>query len=407
MTDGPLSGIRVLDLTSIVVGPSATLRLADFGAEVIKIEPLSGDNLRSLGGPSPSRRMSGKYMHFNRAKRAVCIDLKHPSARRALASMLARCDVLVSNMRPAALDRLGLGPQAAQSINPRLVHCTITGFGQDGPYAGGPAYDTVVQGASGVAGLFAQRDGEPSFVPLLICDHTCGEVTATAICAALLGRERHGRGTVIEVPMFETMATYVLQENMGAASFEPSLGPPGDMRVLDPSNRPVRTADGHVALSANTDAQAAGFLRAVGRPDLIADPRFASVAARFRNANDWFAFRAEALASQTTDHWLAAFAREDVPAMRVHTLPSLMEDPHLAAVGLMGREAHPTDGEVRTLRSSVLLDGQTLARGPAARPLGWDTRGFLAEAGLDPDEIDVLIAEGAALDGRSGARALA
>jgi len=400
MTNRPLSGLRVLDLTTIVVGPTATLRLADFGAEIIKIEPLAGDNLRSLGGPSPSRAMSGKYMHFNRDKRAVCMDLKHPLARRALARLVADCDVLVSNMRPTALERLGLDPVTTAGLNPRLIHCTITGFGQNGPYAGAPAYDTVVQGVSGITGLFEQRDGEPCYVPMVICDHTCGEVAATSICAALLGRERTGQGVVIEIPMFETMAAYVLQENMGAASFDPPLGPPGDMRVLNPANRPVRTADGHISLSANTDAQAAGFLRAVGRPDLIADPRFLTVADRVRNAGDWFAFRASALLQRPTDHWLAAFAHEDVPAMRCHTLETLLDDPHLAAVGLIGRESHPTDGEVRTLRSTVLFGGEPLPAGHAARPMGWDTCAVLAEAGLGAAEIGEMIAQGAAVDGR-------
>lgn len=401
MSERPLSGIRVLDLTTIVVGPTATLRLADFGAEVVKIEPLAGDNLRRLGGPSPSKRLSGKYMHFNRAKRAVCMDLKHPMARRALTKMVQEYDVIVSNMRPTALARLGLDPETTMAANPRLIHCTITGFGQDGPYAGLPAYDTVVQGAAGISGLFERRDGEPSFVPLLICDHTCGEIAAASICAAIAGRERTGKGAMLEIPMFETMAAYVLQENMGATSFDPPLGPPGDMRVLDPWNKPVRTADGYVTLSANTDPQAAGFLRAVGRSDMIDDPRFCSVAARFKHCTEWFSFRAEALRKRTTEDWIEAFQREDVPAMRCHTLETLIDDPHLKTVGLISDEIHPTDGKVYALRSTVLVDGQTLPTGLAARPMGWDTRAFLGEAGISEREIDALIAEGAAIDGQA------
>ena len=401
MSERPLSGIRVLDLTSIVVGPSATLRLADFGAEVVKIEPLAGDNLRRLGGPSPSKKLSGKYMHFNRAKRAVCMDLKHPLAQRVLSKMVREYDVLVSNMRPAALARLGLDPEMTTAANPRLIHCSITGFGQDGPYAGLPAYDTVVQGAAGISGLFQKRDGEPSFVPLLICDHTCGEIAAASICAAIAGRERTGKGTVLEIPMFETMAAYVLQENMGATSFQPPLGPPGDLRVLDPWNKPVRTADGYITLSANTDTQAQGFLRAVGRPDLIEDPRFVSVAARVKHSTEWFSFRAEALKEKPTAYWIDAFQREDVPAMRCHTLETLVDDPHLKSVGLIAEETHPTEGQVYTLRSSILMNGQMQPTGHAARPLGWDTRGFLQEAGIPDEEIDALIAEGAAVDAQS------
>ena len=221
-----LAGIRVLDLTSVVVGPAATLRLADLGAEIIKIEPPDGDLLRTLGGPSPSGRMSGKYLHFNRAKRSACLDLKQPAARTALLAILATCDVLVSNIRPEALARLGLGAAACLERQPGLIHCSITGFGPGGAYRGRPAYDSVIQGVSGVAGLALQRDGVPRFAPLLLADHVVGEITAGAISAALFRRSRTGRGTRLEIPMFETMAAFVLQEHLGPQSFHPALGQP-------------------------------------------------------------------------------------------------------------------------------------------------------------------------------------
>jgi crotonobetainyl-CoA:carnitine CoA-transferase CaiB-like acyl-CoA transferase len=383
----PLAGIRILDLTSVVVGPSCTLRLADYGAEVIKLEAPEGDVLRSLGGPSPSGRNSGKFLHFNRNKRNICLDLKRPEARAALLRVIDGCDVVVSNIRPDSLARLGLDAASLRATRPRLIHCTITGFGPGGPYRGRPAYDTVIQSVAGVAGLAARRDGAPAFAPLLLCDHVVGEITAGAILAALFGRAQSGVGAAIEVPMHETMAAFVLTEHLGPASFDPPAGPAGDSRVLDPNNRPLRTADGWMTVTANTDAQVAGFLRGIGRAELLEDPRFRSVADRFRHAAEWFALRREALTGRPTAEWLAIFEAADVPAAICHTLETLPDDPHLTAVGLLRQEVHPTEGTIRTIRPSVLIDGVPAEPGPPAHAQGEDTEAVLAEAGLTREEI--------------------
>ncbi|TNC11623.1 CoA transferase [Methylobacterium terricola] len=392
----PLAGIRVVDLTSVVVGPACTLRLADFGAEVIKVEPPAGDVLRSLGGPSPGGRHAGSYLHLNRGKQALGLDLKTPAARAVLERLIASSDVVVANMRPEALARLGLDADSLRDRQPRLVHCTITGFGPGGPYRGRPAYDSVVQGVSGIAGLAERRDGRPHYVPLLLADHVTGEIAASAILAALLARERTGLGATLEVPMHETMAAFVLQEHLGPRSFDPPLGPAGDARVLNPDNRPLATADGWISLTANTDAQVHAFLRAVERADLIDEPRLRTVADRFRHVDLWFRVRAEALASRTTAAWLAIFAAADVPAMPCHTLETLERDPHLAAVGLLGTDLHPTEGRVRTIRPTILQDGAPAPAGRPAPPPGFDTRTVLRGLGLDEAECDALIASGAA-----------
>ncbi|MDE2515019.1 MAG: CoA transferase [Rhodospirillales bacterium] len=393
----PLEGVRILDLTSVVVGPSCTLRLADYGAEVIKLEPPEGDVLRSLGGPSRSGKMSGKYLHFNRRKRAICLDLKKPGALDALIRIADGCDVVVSNMRPEALGRLGLDAAALRARRTGLIHCTITGFGPGGPYRGRPAYDTVVQGVTGIAGLAARRDGRPAYAPLLLCDHVTGEIAAGAIMAALVRKGRTGEGAAIEVPMHETMAAFMLTEHLGPASFTPALGQAGDARVLDPGNFPLPTADGWIAVTPNTDAQVRGFLTAIGRADLIEDPRFRSVADRFRNARDWYAFRGEALRGRPTAEWLALFAQADVPAMQCHTLETIADDPHLAAVGLLVEETHPSEGPIRSIRPTVLEGGAPRDPGPPARAQGADTCAVLAEAGLDAAAIAALVEAGAAL----------
>jgi len=390
----------VLDLTTVVVGPACTQRLADYGAEVIKVEAPSGDVLRRLGGTSPTGEHGGGYLHLNRNKRAVCLDLKQPAALEALHRISATCDVFVSNMRPEALRRLGLDAHTLRATRPALIHCLITGFGAGGPYRGMPAYDSVVQGVSGVAALSAARDGVPRYVPLLLCDHVVGEIAAGAILAALFERERSGSGTSIEVPMHETMAHFVLAEHLAGASFDPPIGPPGDVRLLDPNNGPLQTEDGWISLTANTDAQVRAFFQAVGRPDLADDPRFASVSSRIRHAPAWFAARAAAVRARPTSEWLRIFAACDVPAMPCHTLASLLTDPHLTAAGLLGRAEHPTEGTVVTLRPTVVHDGVTAAPGPPAAPIGADTVGVLAQSGLSHEEIDVLLRKGAALPSR-------
>ncbi len=281
-----------------------------------------------------------------------------------------------------------------------LIHCLITGFGPDGPYRGRPAYDTVLQGASGIAGLSKVRDGAPSYAPFLAVDHVVAEITAGAIAAALFKRSRTGKGTALEIPMHETMAAFVLKEHLGAATFDPPLGAPGDRRVLDPFNRPWPTQDGWITITANSDAQAAALLRTIGREDLITDPRFLTVADRYRNASAWFGLRS-ALENKPTAFWLMALEAVDVPAMPCHTLDTLTGDPHLEAVGLTQPATHPIEGPVTAVRASVIVDDKVPQPGPLAQPRGWDTVEILKEIGVSADEIKELIASGAVHDGRA------
>lgn len=392
---GPLQGIRVLDLSSVVVGPVCTGALAEQGAEVIKLESPEGDLLRRLGGKGRSPGMGGKFLNFNRGKRSLALDLKQERARAALGRLARRCDVLVTNIRPDAQRRLGVDAAALAETAPRLIHCSITGFRTDGPYAGKPAYDTVIQGVSGIAGCFEASTGEPRYVPMLVADHVCGLIAAGVIGFALYRRERTGRGEAVEVPMFENMAAFVLQEHLGAMSFRPALGPPGDARVLSPEARPLRTADGFVALSANTDAQAHAFFAAIGRPELRDDPRFATVAARTAHTKEYFALRATALASRKTAEWLEIFARLDIPAMPYNSLEGLLTDPHLRATGMVAEEEHPTEGATIAIGAPNRLSGGMSPRLAPAQRLGADGRAVLAEAGLDAAEIEALAREGA------------
>ncbi|MBE9604857.1 CoA transferase [Acetobacteraceae bacterium H6797] len=395
---GPLHGLRVLDLSSVVVGPVCTGVLAEQGAEVIKVEGPEGDLLRKLGGKGRHPGMSGKFLNFNRGRRSICLNLRLPAARAALTRLAGSVDILVSNIRPEALKRLGMDAATLRAQFPRLIHCSIVGFGSGGPYAGKPAYDTVVQGVSGLASCFVpSNNGQPRYAPALICDHVSGLIAAQMIGFALYRRERTGRGEAIEVPMFENMAAFVLREHLGAMSFTPPLGEFGDTRVMSPEAKPQATADGYVCLSANTDAQAHGFFEAIGRPELKTDPRFATVAARVAHTKEYFALRAEALKEKTTAEWLALFEKLDVPAMPYNTVETLLTDPHLTAVGLVRRERHPSEGETWAINPANRFSGGTEPpRAPAPR-LGEHGPALLAQAGFSPAEIDELQRENALL----------
>jgi crotonobetainyl-CoA:carnitine CoA-transferase CaiB-like acyl-CoA transferase len=399
MTYEPLSGIRVLDLTAVVVGPAATWRLGQYGAEIIKVENPEGDLMRGLGGLSPTGQQAGAYLHLNRGKRNICLNLKAAGAADVMQKLIQWADVIVANMRPQALVRLGLDPETVRAKHPEKIYCLLTGYGSDGPYGGFPTYDSVVQGAVGLAGLSLARDGTPRYVPLLICDHVVGEIAAGAILAALLNRHRKGEGVTLEVPMFETMATMVLQEHLAAQSFDPPVGPYGDQRLLSPHNQPVKTKDGYIAITINTDPQVKAFLKATGRDELAHDPRFSSVSARAVHVAEWFKIRGAALEDKTTDEWLNIFRTADLATMPIHSIESLSRDPHLTEVNLITHENHPTEGRTAVLRSSILADGNSLSpRNPSA-PRGWHTTEILGELGYSTLEAQDLLNQGAAVAG--------
>jgi crotonobetainyl-CoA:carnitine CoA-transferase CaiB-like acyl-CoA transferase len=397
MTYEPLAGIRVLDLTAVVVGPAATWRLGQYGAEIIKVENPEGDLMRGLGGLSPTGQHAGAYLHLNRGKRNICLNLKAPEAAEVMQRLIGWADVIVANMRPKALVKLGLDAETIRSQHPEKIYCLLTGYGSDGPYGGFPTYDSVVQGAVGLPGLTMARDGAPRYVPLLICDHVVGEIAAGAIMAAMLNRHRTGNGVTLEVPMFETMATMVLQEHLAAQSFEPPVGPYGDQRLLSPHNQPIKTKDGFIAVTINTDPQVKAFLIVTGRGDLVADPRFSSVSARAVHVAEWFEIRGAPLGDKTTDEWLEAFRAVDLAAMPIHSIESLAHDPHLTAVNLITHEDHPTEGHTAVLRSSILADGSYLSPRTPSAPRGWDTVGILQELGFTTQESEAIQNTGAAI----------
>jgi len=403
MSFNPLKDIRVLDLTSVVVGPVCTWRLGQYGAEIIKVENPEGDLMRGLGGLSPTGQHSGTYLHLNRGKRNICLDLKKPDARAVMDRLVASADVIVANMRPQALKKLGLDSETIRGRYPEKIYCLITGYGTDGPYAGQPTYDSVVQGVTGMAGLFLRRDGSPNYVPMLICDHVAGEIAAGAILAAVVERKVSGMGSSIEVPMFETMAAFVLQEHLAQQSFDPPVGPAGDLRLLSPHNKPVKTSDGWISFTVNTDTQVRAFLTVTGREKLIEDERFNSVSARAKNVATWFEIRGTPLTDRSTNEWLELLQKADIAAQPCHTLDTLAHDKHLTAVGLIQHEQHPTEGKTAAIRASIRVNESYLNLREFSQPKGWETKHLLKEMGYEDVEVDALLASGSAVTSQNEA----
>jgi crotonobetainyl-CoA:carnitine CoA-transferase CaiB-like acyl-CoA transferase len=383
----PLKNFKILDLTSVVVGPVSTWRLGQYGADIIKVEHPTGDLMRGLGGISPTGQHSGAYLHLNRGKKNICLDLKTEGGKEICQKLVEWSDIIVANMRPDALERLGLDAKTIRDKHPEKIYCLITGYGTDGPYAGLPTYDSVLQGASGIAGLGTTRDGQPAYVPMLICDHIVGEITAGVIMAAVLQKHNTGIGASIEVPMFETMAAFVLQEHLAQQSFEPAVGPAGDQRLLSPHNKPVKTKDGYISFTINTDAQVQAFLKVTERPELLTDERFSSVTNRAKYVAEWFEIRGAALKNKTTEEWLESLRAADLPAMPCHSLETLTQDTHLKAVDLLSFENHPTEGKIAVIRSTIQVDGEYASAGTTAAPCGYDTAEILSELGYSDAEL--------------------
>lgn len=392
---GPLAGIKVVDLTTVVVGPICARTLADYGADVIKVEAPGGDLLRTMAEGHRNVGMSGKFINFNRNKRSIGIDIKKPEGHAALLKLIAQADVFVSNVRPEGLARAGLDHASLSKSNPRLIHCQILAFGRDGRYYNRPAYDPVIQSLSGVAGTIARATGEPRFVPMVMSDHTSGLIAAQCIGFALYRREKTGKGEAIDVPMLENMASFVSSEHLGAATFDPPVGPTGDGRLLSPNYRPVPTKDGYVTVRPNTNVQAFAFFDAIGRPELKTDPRFNSAAARTKNTAEYFEIQATSLGNKTTDEWVDLFDKLDVPAARYNTIDDLMTDPHLKDVGFFKEEHHPSEGKLRRSKPANTFSGGMRQEQGHAPLMGEHTREILSEAGYAKAEIEAMLAAGA------------
>ena len=367
----------------------ATHILADYGAEVIKVEPLEGDLIRA-NGVSVHKGMSSIHLALNRNKRSLALDLKSPQGREVVERLIPKVDVLVHNMRVRAIERLGFGYEQARELNPGIVYCVATGYGQDGPYRDKPAFDDIIQSASGLVGLNRANLGAAEYAPTLLADKTVGVYLANAVLAGLVHRLRTGEGQSIEVPMFETMTAFVLAEHMGGFCFEPQTEPFGYARVLAGGRRPIPTLDGHVSMLPYTEHHWTAFLRDAGHEEAIEQYQVRNRHERNRHIKPLYALLASIVAQRTTAHWMEVCERLDIPATPIYDVEALPEHPHLKAVGLFRRDEHPSEGPIRYLRPTMKFSKSPPSVRHQAPLLGADNDAILAELGYSRDEVDLL-----------------
>jgi crotonobetainyl-CoA:carnitine CoA-transferase CaiB-like acyl-CoA transferase len=379
---GPLHGVRVLDLTTVVMGPYATQILADFGADVVKVESPDGDNMRWVW-PFRNQGMGHIFLNANRNKRSLVLDLKKAAARDACLALAAKSDVLVYNIRPQAMARLRLSYEEVRAANPRIIYVGCFGYSQRGPYAAKAAYDDLIQGAAGLPWLLKKQGSEtPRYAPIIVADRSVGQKT--------------GKGQRVDVPMLEHLLQIVLGEHLGGYTFEPRVGEAGYARMLSPDRRPYQTSDGYVCTLIYNDKQWKAFFGLLGRPEMASDPDFATPEGRSRNFDRVYGWVAQEMKKRSTQEWIEALERADIPVQRMNTIEDILADPHLAAIGYFSVREHPSEGSIRTLAvPSEWSESQPEYRRHAPR-LGEHTREVLREIRMGEEEIDSLIRSGAA-----------
>lgn len=385
---GPLAGVRILDLTTVMMGPSATQVLAELGADVVKVESPDGDPIRGIG-PGRHPEMGGLFLNANAGKRSIVLDLKRPAARDALLCLAEGADVLVYNIRPAAMGRLGLSYADVAKRRPDIIYAGLFGYGEDGPYAGRPAYDDLIQGASLVPWLMHRAGAAtPRYMPSAVADRVVGLAAVSAITSALYHREKTGEGQRIDVPMFETMVGFVIADHMGGLTFDPPLDQGGYPRLLALQRKPYRTADGFVCTLLYNDKQWRAFYEAIGQGDRFAsDPRLATMNSRNSHIDELYGEVSALFESRTTAEWTKLLEDADIPVMPYHGLDTIFDDPHLKAIGFFAKDEHPTEGRIRRVRAAGTWSRTQPGHVRHAPRKGADTDALLREAGLSEDEI--------------------
>ena len=387
--DGPLGGIRVIDLTTVIMGPFATHILADLGADVIKVESPEGDLVRRYR-PNRHAGMPGPILNLHRNKRSIVLDLKRAEHAAALNRLIGTADAFVHNVRPKPIARLGFTYEQVRAIKPDIIYCGAYGFSANGPYGDKPAYDDLIQAGSGIAGLIAAVHGEPAYVPTVVCDKLAGQAIAYSILAALFQRERGGGGQAIEVPMLETSIEFVLAEHMVGNAFEPPLGKAGWARLMNPARKPFRTKDGYACILPYSDRNWQDFYEFTGRSEFSADARFRHLSDRVDHVELLYGMIEEEAPRRTTREWVEFCDRVNIPCMPVLSLDDLPDDPHVKTVGLFGTAEHPSEGRYRTVRQPVSFSAAPFRIRRHAPRQGEHTAEVLAEVGYSAEQIAAI-----------------
>lgn len=375
-----LSGVRVVDLTSVVFGPLASQILADLGADVIKVEPPHGDHFRPGTKAAVTPGMGSGWMAVNRGKRSIALDLKDAADIAVMRALLTQADIFLCNVRGAGMERLGLDYDAVAAINPAIIYAHCVGFGQDGPYAPLQAYDDVIQAASGTCTLLPRVDGQdrPRYLPSLIADKVAGLHAAYAVQAALIHRLRTGRGQRVEIPMFEAFTSFIMLEHLGEQTFDPPTGPAGYARQIDPDRQPFPCSDGWISIVAYTDGAWPRLFDLLNDPGFLDDERFRTARDRFFNSGLLYRRMAELTRRFTVADLLARLRAADIPAQAVRDLDDVIRDEHLAATGFFRAREHPSEGRYRDMAPPVRFSDAKLA--PASPPPLLDADGAAIRA---------------------------
>lgn len=390
--NGPLTGVRVADLTAVLLGPFATQILADHGADVIKIEGLDGDTTRDIG-PRNSADMAVVYMNANRNKRSLSINLKSPDGKAAFLEFLKTVDVFVHNMRPSAIERLGLTYEDVKAVNPEIIYCGAFGFSQSGPYANKPAYDDMIQGVSGIAATQSQLVGRPAYMPTVLADKATGLTVVYAVSMALFHKERTGQGQEVKVPMFETMVQFHMLEHLYGQHFIPPKGSAGYPRATSPTRHPYETKDGKmIGALPYVNKQWKAFFDLAGCPELMDDPRFCNISSRLENIDVLYTMLADIIKTRTAEEWLPELEAAGIPSVPINTPEDLITDPHLVATNFWHEMDHPTEGRLRY--TGIPTEFSETPGNIRLHPphLGEHSEEVLIEAGLDKETIKKLIA---------------
>jgi crotonobetainyl-CoA:carnitine CoA-transferase CaiB-like acyl-CoA transferase len=388
---GPLSGFRIIDVTQMISGPMATMILGDQGADVIKIEPPGiGDLTRALAGRR--RGMSPAFAVANRNKRSVAINLKDPRGVDLLKRMVARADLFAQNFRPGTVERMGIGEAALRAVKPDLVYVSISGFGERGPYVHKRTYDPVIQALSGLASIQADETGRPRMLRVIVPDKVTALTAAQAMTAALLARERTGKGQHVRLAMLDAVISFIWPESMAGHTF---VGP--DRAITRPPNTRdliFQTADGYITCGAVSDSEWAGLCRALERPQWLEDERFKTPAGRVKFADARLEMAAEVLVAKTSAEWLARLDAEQVPCAPILSRDDLLTDPQVAANGMIVESTHPHAGAMRQPRPAARFEATPADLRIPAPMLGEHTEAVLIDAGMKPSELATLRADG-------------
>ncbi|MBB1632491.1 MULTISPECIES: CaiB/BaiF CoA-transferase family protein [Cupriavidus] len=388
--NGPLAGFRILDLTTVIMGPYGTRILADMGADVIKIESPEGDSFRAYG-PARHPGMGGSILNLHRNKRSLKLDLKDPLARDAFDKLIASSDVLIHNLRPNPARRLGLDWASISKVAPNLVLCAARGFSCEGPYGDKPAYDDLLQAGSGFAALGTAIHGEPRYAPTAWCDKIAGQAIAYAVLGALLHRVRGGGGQEVEVPMFEVSVDFMLAEHFGAGAFEPPMGPSGFARQLSARRRPYRTKDGWACILPYSDKNWKDFFAFIGRSELCTVERFATISNRVTHIDELYTLIEEHSDRFLTKEWVDYCDEVGIPCMPVLGLDELRNDPHFVATGMFEVVEHPSEGSYHHIRPAIRYSATPCGLNRFAPRSGEHTREILDSLGLPQTQVDRLV----------------